>query len=62
MKYFSQRICNFYMQKLSIAAAVTAAKKLSKKRPNFVNLLFYTYNIYIKKQFLLESQYLIPKF
>jgi hypothetical protein len=33
MKYFSNRICNFYMQKLSTAtaAAAAAAKKLLKK-------------------------------
>jgi hypothetical protein len=45
MKYFSNRIFNFYMQKLSTAAAVAAAKKLSKKQRNFVNYHFYTYNM-----------------
>jgi hypothetical protein len=48
MKYFSSRICNFYMQKLSTAAAAAAAKILLKKRRNFVKLTFFTYNI--KKQ------------
>ncbi len=47
MKYFSSRICNFYMQKLSTAAAAAAAaaKKLLKKRRNFVKFKFFTYNI-----------------
>jgi hypothetical protein len=37
MKYFSSRICNFQMQKLSTAAVVAAAEKLSEKWQNFVN-------------------------
>jgi hypothetical protein len=45
MKYFSRKICNFYMQKLSTAAAAAAAKKLLKKLRNFVKLTFFTYNI-----------------
>jgi len=45
MEYFSSRICNFQMQKLSTAAAAAAAKKLLKKRRNFVKLTFFTYNI-----------------
>jgi hypothetical protein len=55
MKYFSSRTCHFYMQKLSTAAAVAAAKKMLKKRRNFVNLLFYTYNIKKTKKKFLES-------
>jgi hypothetical protein len=43
------------MQKLSTAAAVTAAKNLSKKRQNFVNLHFYTYKIKKSKKKFLES-------
>jgi hypothetical protein len=31
MEYFYTRICTFYMQKLSAAAAIAAAEKLSKK-------------------------------
>jgi hypothetical protein len=45
MKYFSSRICNFYMQKLSTTAAAAAAKILFKKQQNFVKLTFFTYNI-----------------
>jgi hypothetical protein len=37
MKYFSSKKCHFYMQKLSTATPVAAAKKLLKKRGNFVN-------------------------
>jgi hypothetical protein len=59
MKYFSSRICHFYMQKLSTAAA---AKILLKKRRNFVKLTFFTYNIKKTKIYFLESQFLIPKF
>jgi hypothetical protein len=33
------------MQKLSTAAVLAAAEKLSEKWQNFVNKLFYTYNI-----------------
>jgi hypothetical protein len=62
MKYFSSRICNFYMQKLSTAAAVAAAKKLLKKRWNFVKLTFFTYKITKTKKFFFEYQFLIPKF
>jgi hypothetical protein len=62
MKYFSSRICNFYMQKLSTAAAAAAAKKLLKKRRNFVKLTLFTYNIRKTKNFLGESQFLLPKF
>jgi hypothetical protein len=58
MKYFSSRICNFYMQKLSTAAA----KILLKKRRNYVKLTFFTYNIKKTKIYFLESQFLIPKF
>jgi hypothetical protein len=45
MKYFSSRICNFYMQKLSTAAPAAAAKIMLKKRRNFVKLTFFTNNI-----------------
>jgi hypothetical protein len=62
MKYFSSRICNFYMQKLSTIAAAAAAKILLKKRRNFVKLTFFTYNIKKTKIYFLESQFLIPKF
>jgi hypothetical protein len=31
MEYFYTRICTFYMQKLSTAAAIAAAEKLSEK-------------------------------
>ncbi len=48
------------MQKLSTAIAVAAAKKLLKKRRNFVNKLFYTYNIKKTKKNFSESQFLIP--
>jgi hypothetical protein len=41
MNHFSSRICNFYMQKLSTAAAA-AAKILLKKLRNFVKLTFFT--------------------
>jgi hypothetical protein len=47
MKYFSSRICNFQMQKLSTAAV---RRKTVVKRQNFVNLLLYTYNIKKQKQ------------
>jgi hypothetical protein len=43
------------MQKLSTAAAVTAAKKLLKKQRNFVNKHFYTYKIKKSKKNFLES-------
>ncbi len=66
MKYFSSRICNFYMQKLSTAAAATtaatAAKILLKRRKNFVKVTFFTYNIKKTQKNFLESQFLIPKF
>jgi hypothetical protein len=62
MKYFSSRICNFYMQKLSPADAAAAAKKLLKKLRNFVKLTFFNYNIKKTKKNFLESQFLVPKF
>ena len=37
MKNFSSRILNFFMQNLSTATDIAAAKKLSKKWGNFVN-------------------------
>jgi hypothetical protein len=40
MKYFSIRICTFLVQKLSSAAAIAAAGKLTEKWRNFVNCLF----------------------
>jgi hypothetical protein len=49
MKYFSSRICDFYMKKFSTAAAAAAAKILLKKRRNFVKLTFFTYKIKITK-------------
>ncbi len=55
MKYFASRICNFYMQKLSTAAAAAAAAAAKK-------LLKNTYNKKKNKNFLGESQFLIPKF
>jgi hypothetical protein len=61
MKYFSSRICNFYTQKLSTTAIIAATEKLSKKRRNFVNYLFYTYNIK-KKKIYWNLNFLIPKF
>ncbi len=33
------------MQKLSTAAAIPTAEKLTEKRKKFVNLHFFTYNI-----------------
>ncbi len=62
MKYFSSRLCNFYMQKLSTTAAASAAKILLKKLRNFVKLTFFTYYIKKTKIYFLESQFLIPKF
>jgi hypothetical protein len=47
------------MQKLSTADAIPAAVKLSEKRRNFVNELFYTYNIRKTKKILLKSKFLI---
>ncbi len=43
------------MQKLFSTAAVTAAKKLLKKRQNFVNLHFYTYKIKKSNKIFVES-------
>jgi hypothetical protein len=37
LKDFSIRICTFYIKKLSNAAAVVAAEKLTEKQRNFVN-------------------------
>jgi len=36
MKYFSIRISNFYMPKLSAADAAAAAEKCSEKRQTFL--------------------------
>jgi hypothetical protein len=62
MKYFSSRICNFYMPKLYTIAAAAATKILLKKRRNFVKLTFFTYNIKKTKIYFLKSQFLRPKF
>jgi hypothetical protein len=50
------------MQKLSTAAAIAATEKLSEKQRNFVNQLFYTFNVEKTKTNLSESEFLIPKF
>jgi hypothetical protein len=62
MKYFSSRICNFYIKKLSTADAITAAEKIVGKAAKLCKLTFYTFNIRKTKKILLESKFLIPKF
>jgi hypothetical protein len=44
MKYFSSRIWNFYMQKLSAAAAKIPV--LLKKTTKFCEINIFTYNIF----------------
>ncbi len=44
-------MCAFYMQKLSTAAAVAAAEKLTEKCKNFVNLLFLPITLKNKTKF-----------
>ena len=53
---------HFLHAKLSTAAAIAAAKKLSEKRWNFENELFSIDKIKKFKKFYLESKFLIPKF
>jgi hypothetical protein len=49
------------MQKLSTAAAVAAAEKVTVKTENFCKLTFFLPIILKNKNFLLESKFLIPK-